>query len=97
MDTCNASHNLFGNNKTRNCEKQCVDRDSYADHIHPNRYCAEECTNNGDILYYRNNYTKTCVLSTDCPDNYFGDNSTKFCVSKCPIISNGTTQTWGHI
>ncbi len=39
----------------------------------------------------------TCVISTDCQVGWFADNSTKFCVPKCPIINNGTQQTWGHI
>ena len=105
-DTCTAANYLFGNNDTQTCETECIDYESYADHIHPNRYCIADCTdenvtNNTSttaddviILYYRNNYTKTCVVSMDCPYNYFADNITKDCVSDCPL--NGTNKTWGH-
>ena len=93
---CNESHLLFGNNKTQTCVTKCIDPDSYADFIHPNRFCNIRCTDDliNDILYYRNNYTKTCVISKNCPTNYFGDNSTDMCVAKCPIVNGG--QTWGH-
>lgn len=45
----------------------------------------------------------TCVISTGCPINYFGDNSTAYCVKKCSKIPNNstnsttnTTKTWGY-
>lgn len=66
-----------------------------------NRFCHSNCTDPVNpttsvvTLYYRNNFTKVCVISTGCPANYFGDNSTDFCVKYCPIVS--TQQTWGHI
>lgn len=100
MTTCNTTANLYGNNNTRTCEHKCLDINSYADAQSSYRYCAQTCTNlTGPpaIFYYRNNFTKICVISTDCPDNYFADNTTMNCVAKCPNINNLTTQTWGHI
>lgn len=76
VTTCNASHNLFGNNNTLECVLKCVDIDSYADAQHPNRFCIKMCTDVGLVQYYRNNFTKTCVVSTGCPANYFADNNT---------------------
>lgn len=98
VTTCNASHSLFGNNKTLTCEPKCIDSDSFADAVHTNRFCNSECVDNttagGIVLFYRNTFTKTCVISTACPAEYFGDNSTDSCVGKCPVV-NGV-ETWGH-
>lgn len=68
----------------------------------PSRYCIALCTNSvvGNIttLYYRNNFTSTCVISTGCNITDFADNSSAYCVEKCPIVPNATgTQTWGYI
>ena len=49
-------------------------------------------------LYYRNNYTKTCVISTGCSKDYFGDNITAYCVKKCSKVPNNTgVQSWGYV
>ena len=102
VTTCNASQLLFGNNKTLTCELKCLDIDSWADAQHVNRFCHSNCTDpvnavtSAVTLYYRNNFTKICVISTACPNGHFGDNSTDFCVKVCPII-NSIQQTWGHI
>jgi hypothetical protein len=106
IPTClvyNASLEEFGNNNTQTCEQSCLDNNSYADAQSPRRYCIAVCTNTvisgTTTLYYRNNFTMTCVVSTGCNTTYFGDNYTAYCVDKCPIIpsnASNTTQTWGY-
>lgn len=92
-DTCTGP-TLFGNNETQTCELKCIDFESFADSNSYNRYCAKECNDTATQLFYRNNYTKVCVVPDDCPDGYFADNHTKYCVAKCPIVDG--VQTWGH-
>ena len=93
-DTCDSGNDLYGNNDTQTCESTCIDFESFADAQHPKRFCIAKCTNTLTDLYYRNNFTKICVVSTDCPTDYFGDNSTEYCVAKCPFWNS--SQTWGH-
>ena len=95
-DTCTGP-DLFGNNDTQTCVETCLDFESFADFVNPYRFCIADCLDSATDIYYRNNYSKTCVLSTDCPDTpdlYFGDNHTHYCVRKCPIVDG--EQTWGH-
>lgn len=94
--TCSSTANpaLFGNNNTQFCVSKCIDADSYADAQSTHRYCISTCAWVGATIYYRNKYTKICVLSSGCPTNYFGDNSTLDCVFSCPRV-NGN-QTWGY-
>ncbi len=102
IPTCTVGQLEFGNNETQTCEKDCLDNNSFADAISPRRYCIALCTNavSGAVttLYYRNNYTKTCVISTGCSKDYFGDNITAYCVKKCSKVPNNTgVQSWGYI
>jgi hypothetical protein len=95
VETCDGGINTYGNNNTQTCERECIDFESFADYIHPNRFCIQNCTNDGLDIYYRNNYTKRCTMAMGCPTNYFGDNATSDCVANCSIV-NGQ-HTWGHI
>jgi len=104
IPTCqnyNATYSEFGNNSTQTCETKCLDNNSFADAQSPRRYCIALCTNTATDLYYRNNFTMTCVRSTGCNSAYFGDNLTAYCVNKCPKVPSAANasilvQTWGY-
>ena len=78
IPTCNSAYNEFGNNSTQTCEVGCLDRKSFADAVNSRRYCIATCTWSGAVIYYRNNQTSVCVVSTGCTGTYVTGVSVSF-------------------